>query len=226
MNKAICSEEAINQELRQHALELNDWEYRDHIRLLHEWRDRFNQQFDLDLRTPAIRIQQLSRNRFGTYHPGRNGFGLGHEITLNSRYLDRPLADQLRTLLHELIHEWQSLYGKSGLNNYHNRQFQQKASIYGLLVDSRGHNLGVEPGRFTRLLIEHGVDVSSLESPGEPGETPFKTLLGGGDSKLRKWSCGCTNVRCAVELAARCERCGNPFREAPPAWQGSTTFPV
>src|SRR5205823_2536444 len=112
MNKAVCIEESINQVLRQHALELTDWEYRDHIRLLHEWKDRFNQEFDLDLRTPAIRIEHISRGRLGTYQPGRNGFGLGHEITLNSRYVDRPLADQLSTLLHELIHEWQSLYGK------------------------------------------------------------------------------------------------------------------
>jgi SprT-like family protein len=219
MSQAIRTEETINKELKQHAAELNDWQYRDQVGRLHEWNERFNRVFDLGLQTPAIRIEPISARKFGTYHPGRNGFGLGHEITLNSRHLDRPLADQLRTLLHELIHQWQTLYGKSGKNNYHNRQFQQKAALYGVLVDNRGYNLGVEPGRFTTLLIEHGVDVSALDSPGSPGEPQrFTAPLVRGDSKQKKWACGCTNVRCAVELAARCERCGIRFREAAPAW--------
>jgi hypothetical protein len=219
MNQNIGTEE-INEELRQHAVELHDWEYREHIRLLHEWRERFNDVFDLGLRTPAIRIEQISHRRLGTYRYGRNGFGLGHEITINSLYLDRPLADQLSTLLHELFHEWQAVYGKPGKNNYHNRQFQQKAWLYGLVVNARGWHLRVEPGRFTKLLAQHGVDLSSLDAPSSSEQRPNVTrrLTRHGDSKLKKWSCGCTNVRCAVELAALCRRCGNLFQEAPPAW--------
>ena len=180
------------------------------------WGDRFNQVFRLGLRTPAIRLEPISRQRLGTYRYGRNGFGIRDEITLNSKYMDRPLAEQLATLLHELLHEWQSLYGKPGRRHYHNREFQQKACLYGLLVDARGHHLGIEAGRFTILLAQHGVDASVLPFP-DP-DTPTARRKRRGDSKLKKWTCGCTNVRCAVELAAHCERCGNRFQEAAPAW--------
>jgi hypothetical protein len=35
-------------------------------------------------------------------------------------------------------------------------------------------------------------------------------------NKQKKWTCGCTNVRCAVELDATCNKCGNHFKLAGP----------
>jgi hypothetical protein len=36
-----------------------------------------------------------------------------------------------------------------------------------------------------------------------------------GKSKLKKWSCGCTNIRVAVRsLEAKCLKCGNKFEIA------------
>jgi hypothetical protein len=36
-----------------------------------------------------------------------------------------------------------------------------------------------------------------------------------GKSKLKKWSCGCTNIRVAVkEFEAKCLKCGNVFELA------------
>jgi hypothetical protein len=43
-------------------------------------------------------------------------------------------------------------------------------------------------------------------------ETKPKQL--GGNSKMKKWSCGCTIVRCAVELVADCQQCDSPFELA------------
>jgi hypothetical protein len=208
--------EIINEELKEHAVGVDDWQYQEHIQLLYEWKERFNQVFDLGLHTPAIRLERTSVRRLGSYRHGRNGFGLLHEITLNTRYLDRPLADQLVTLLHELLHEWQVLYGKTGRGNYHNRQFRWKARLYGLLVDAHGRHLGVEPGRFTILLAQYGVDMATLRIAEEESSLAAQRLRG--DSKLRKWSCGCTNLRCAVELVARCLKCGNNFQEASSLW--------
>jgi hypothetical protein len=208
--------ELINDEVKQHVVIVDDWRYRQAVQVLHEWSERFNQEFDLGLPTPAIQLERLSSRCLGTYQPGRNGFGLHHEITINTRHLDRPLDTQLETLLHEMLHQWQALYGKSGRGNYHNREFRQKASLYGFIVDARGCHLGIEPGRFTILLAQYGVDMAALRVPEEEPVLAARTRRG--DSKLKKWSCGCTNVRCAVPLAARCLRCGNPFQEAAPAW--------
>jgi hypothetical protein len=215
MERRQAGSESINEELRHHAVGIDGWQYREHVQLFHEWATRFNQVFCLGLETPAIRIDRIPSRSFGTYRTGRNGLGLGHEVTLNIRHLDRPLADQLRTLLHELLHEWQFLYGRGGRRNYHNRQYRQKASLYGLIVDERGHNIGVEPGPFTTLLAQYGVDLAKTRAP---NEEPSLALAIRGDSKLKKWTCGCTNVRCAMELAARCERCGNVFQEGAPTW--------
>jgi len=98
--------------------------------------------------------------------------------------------------------------------NYHNRQFRNKALLYGLVVDERGYHVGIRPGFFTNLISQYGVGTASLKAP---AEHVFK-LGRRGHSKMRKWRCGCTNVRCAVQLAARCFKCGLEFKEAPPAW--------
>lgn len=39
-------------------------------------------------------------------------------------------------------------------------------------------------------------------------------------SRMKKWTCGCTIVRCAVALRAVCEKCGNRFQ-----WAEAEPFP-
>jgi len=204
----------INNVLKEYAISADDWRHHDLALLLHEWANRFNTEFDLGISTPAIKIDQVRVRKMGYYLPGRNGFGLYHEITINTKHLKRPLTDTLDTLLHELLHEWQEVHGKPGKGNYHNDQFRAKARSYGLLVSPRGMSMGVEPGPFTELLAQHGVDTSVLQLPqDEPA-----IIRARGVSKLKKWSCGCTNVRAAVELKAQCLKCGELFQKADPAW--------
>src|SRR6266478_1434512 len=95
------SGEPINAELKQHAVGANDWRYREIVQILHEWAGILNREFNLGLQIPAIRLDPIPIRDLGSYQPGRNGFGVRHEITLNTRHLDRPLAEQLETLLHE-----------------------------------------------------------------------------------------------------------------------------
>jgi hypothetical protein len=206
--------EPINERLREHALAVEDWPHREVVQLLHEWADRFNSTFNLGLPTAVMRIDR-TRGHLGQYRRGRNGFGMTHEITLALTHLHEPLFEQLATLLHEQLHAWQYLYGKPGSGNYHNRQFQNKARLYGLIVDDRGHHLGIEPGRFSSILMEHGVElqtsvVGDLQLLSRPHDHD--------KSKMRKWACGCTTVRCAVTLVAKCLKCGVVFEEAASAW--------
>ena len=211
LNCTSVSGEPINDHLKDHALHA-EWQYRDFLRVLHTWADTLIQEFNLGLQLPAIQVERIGIRRLGTYRYGRNGLGLQHEITLNAIHLDRPLAGVLTTLFHELLHEWQALFGKPGLTKYHNREFRQKAAFYGLIIDTRGYTV-VEAGRFTTLLGKHGVESKSLPSPKE-ARTPKLH----GRSKMQKYRCGCTTVRCAVDLNARCNKCDLDFEEAPPAW--------
>ena len=205
--------EAINLNLKDHAFQAANWKHHEVVKLLHDWSEIFNAEFHLGLPVPAIRLDAIARNRLGTYRRGRNGFGVEHEVTINSQHLCRPLASIFCTLFHELLHQWQLLYGKPGRGNYHNRQFQQKASLYGLIIDSRGRTL-VKPGNFTALLAKHGIDLAAL--PGSDEKTTATRPRG--NSKMRKFRCQCTTVRCAIELLAHCDQCGQQFLEAPPSW--------
>ena len=110
-------------------------------------------------------------------------------------------------MLHELFHGWQQAHGTPGRRNYHNHEFRNKALTYGLVVDERGCTRYLPDSPFVRLLRAYGVEVSPLRAATPPRERER------GESKLKKWSCGCTNVRCAVpDLRAVCLKCGQPFR--------------
>jgi hypothetical protein len=49
-----------------------------------------------------------------------------HEISLNPDGLDRKEVEWHSTLVHEMVHLWQSDFGKSSRNGYHNRQWAEK----------------------------------------------------------------------------------------------------
>lgn len=208
--------ESINDELKDYAIGATDWMYREEAAILHEWAERFNNSFRLDLETPVIAIGNLPVRTLGTYHPKRNAFGLKREIVLNALHVTRPLAEQLATLLHEMLHQWQEQWGKANekhQNGYHNHQFRFMAQRFGLIVDHRGRHLGIEPGPFTKILAEHGVDSGTLPVA---HERPVMAKRPRGNSKLKKWSCGCTNAWVAVEFHATCAKCGRRFIQSLP----------
>jgi SprT-like family protein len=206
--------EPINETLKEHALSVDDWPQRKAVAAFHEWASRFNREFHLDLELPVIGIDKLPIKTYGTYHPKRNGFGMRHEIVLNERHLERPLAQQLSVLLHEMVHQWQEQFGRAGKNGFHNLEFRVMAHKFGLVVDDRGHDLGVEPGLFTKLLAKHNIDFGALPIV---EDTPvFVANRPRGTSKSKKWSCHCTNVRCAVTLRAQCLKCGAVFEKVDP----------
>ncbi len=195
--------EPINDALKGHA-EKAPWNHAALARDLYTWAERFNVEFKLNVTAPAIAIDR-DRTRFlGTYREGRDGYGIRDRITMNTAYLDRPYWEVLRTLLHELLHQWQAVHGKTSRTAHHNREFREKARTLGLIVDAKGVT-SHEPGPFTALLDRHGVQVGGGEPVvAKPPQRP--------GSKLKKWSCGCTNVRVAVELSAVCRRCGKDFK--------------
>lgn len=61
---------------------------------------------------------------------------------------------------------------------------------------------------FKEFLKNNGVEVPHDAADIEPRERRVK-----GRSKQKKWSCGCTNIRCAVaDLHAQCLKCAHVFR--------------
>jgi hypothetical protein len=193
--------------LAQHQRK-ESWAGQDAIACLQAWTERFIAEFKLDIPEVVLCIDRLPSRRYGHFRGGHNGFGLKGEIAINARYLagQRQLWEVLGTLLHELLHAWQEVHGTPGKRNHHNAEFQAKARELGLVVDRRGVTGYAANSPFKELLRQCGVSVPDHEVVA-PKERPR------GESKLKKWSCGCTNVRVAVtDFRAMCLKCGNEFR--------------
>jgi hypothetical protein len=195
------------------------WGGQEMIANLQTWADRFIVEFKLDIGDIALCIDQLPSSRYGHFRHGHNGFGLRGEIAINSRYLTgkRQLWEVLGTLLHELLHAWQETHGRPGKRNHHNAELQAKARELGLIIDRRGVTGYAANSPFKSFLRQCGVSVPDYEVK-PPAARPR------GDSKLKKWSCGCTTPRVAVaDFQARCLKCGNEFKRdgAPAAAEGN-----
>jgi hypothetical protein len=183
-----------------------EWRYNALASEAHRWASIFNDEFQLEVPEVSLAFENLRRTRFGHFRYGHNGFGLKGEIAINAQHiLNREFWQTLGTLLHELLHAWQQAHGKPGKRNHHNKEFRARARGLGLIVDQRGHTSYEPNSAFTTLLKKHGVHVPPLVAP-----TSTKAVRG--ESKLKKWSCGCTNVRVAIsDFRARCLKCNGVF---------------
>jgi hypothetical protein len=195
----------INTALRAHQLERSE-----NLALLHTYLspiiDRF---YGGDLPLPALSFDYARPGNLGWYCD-EDGLALYHRININRLYADRPFAEVLRTLTHEVGHCWQHLSGKPSDPPYHNKQFQTKMLEIGIPCDSRGHSIGMQEP-FVRFLKELGVEAEPF---------PFKQVIpvkaGTSRSRLKPWSCGCTriwaSIRVAVDATCTKQGCGNPFQ--------------
>jgi hypothetical protein len=199
-------DESIYEALGKHQRE-EPWRERETMAFLQAWTGRLIVEFKLDIPHVALCVERLPANRYGHFRSGHNGFGLQGEIAINSRYLTgrRPAWEVLGTLAHELLHAWQQVHGKPGDRNHHNCEFRDKAEELGLLIDEKGITGYAAHSPFKELLQRFGVNVPFEEVVPQAGKPR-------GDSKQKKWTCGCTNVRVAVKtFKARCLLCGNEF---------------
>lgn len=184
------------------------WPGQELVTFLHTWFERFNTEFKLEIAEFALRLDYLHASCYGHFRYGHNGFGLKGEIALNRLYLvgNRPLCGILGTLLHEMLHAWQQEYGKPGKGNYHNAEFRNKARGLGLIIDADGVTSYATDSPFKELLASYGIEWSDEEARSGIERVP-------GKSKLKKWSCGCTNVRVGqAEFHALCLSCKRRFQ--------------
>ncbi|MFH1126557.1 MAG: SprT-like domain-containing protein [archaeon] len=199
--------EEINRNLREHESSVGDWYLKNAVKYLYRFFDLFNAQwFSGRLPQAVIAFKKTRVTSLGHYRFGRNEFGLKHEINMNSQYMERPFCQIVATLLHEMIHLEEDLLGmtpKKSSGNHHSKFFRDRAGLLGIPSDAKGYSLGMgEP--FTGFIQAHGVRIIEEKK----GERKFKK----GKSNLKKYSCGCTNVRVGKkEFSALCRLCGKEF---------------
>jgi hypothetical protein len=202
---------SVYEVLRDHQLATSE-----NLRLLHSFLPHINKRFyEGKLPLPALSWDISHPDNLGWYME-KDGLALNHRINLNSMHANRPLAEVLRTLAHELGHEWQYLYGKPPKknrynDNYHNIQFRKKMDAIGIPCNKRGVSVGMQEP-FVSFLKELGVAADSHPFRQEEDEEERPTKKG---SRLKPWSCGCTRIWASikVEVEATCTKkgCGNKF---------------
>ncbi|CAB1062156.1 hypothetical protein D1BOALGB6SA_6932 [Olavius sp. associated proteobacterium Delta 1] len=184
----------------------------DLVRNLQWWADCFNTALFKEQPAPVAGIffYKMKVTTFAQVLVERDGIELKEKIIINSVHLNRPMWHILTTLLHEMVHIWQACYGKPSGSWFHNREFQNKMLEFGIVCNCKGRHLGLSDP-FVFLLRKHGLCLELKKGAGEVFEIPWSPKPTG-KSKLKKWSCHCTNVRVAVkEFEAKCLRCGNRF---------------
>lgn len=200
----------IYDELALFQLE-DQWLLRDVLANLHFFKDRFVDEFKLNVTDVVISVDRISHWRLGQYRRGPNGLGLKGEITLSDRHVrDNHAPDRwwrvLGTLLHELLHAWQEAHGSPGRGNYHNTEFRNKSRRLGLLIATNGVTDYKPHSPFFAVIEKYGIHVPQLEQPVPPERKPSS-------AKLKLWTCGCpVRVRVAVSnFQDRCLVCGETF---------------
>jgi hypothetical protein len=138
------------------------------------------------------------------------------EINICAENLARGTDDIAETLIHEMVHYCNQLAGLKDCskNQYHNKHFRDRCLSVGLNCEKMGGRGWSETSPSPALLArvrEVALDAAAFaifrpeEERAKPG------------SKLKKWVCGCTIIRAAVEVRAVCLKCDKEFALAEPA---------
>ena len=134
------------------------------------------------------------------------------EINISAEYLTAGYETIMEVLIHEMAHAINSQNGIKDCSKtqYHNKHFKASAELAGLHVENGKKGWaytsiekgGIAEKALNEIDINRDVFIYQRKEQGSKVKAP---------TKMKKWSCGCTNVRCAVELNAYCQDCGIPF---------------
>jgi len=111
-----------------------------------------------------------------------------HEININPLHLYRDSDMEVaQTLVHEMCHLWQFVFGKPSRKGYHNKEFAFKMKAVGLMPSSTGQEGGKETGQnMSDYPIEDGVFMKAFNKMPKKLLFPFKSneahVSGGGVS--------------------------------------------
>jgi hypothetical protein len=169
--------------------------------------------FQLNSVKPIITIQSKGRQKttLGWYWEKKwqhNKKEVG-EINICAESLNK---NPIETLVHEMAHYSNSCEDIKDCNahQYHNKNFKTKAESYGLNVEKDGRHgwsLTTISSTLKAILKEIKVDYKVFKIYRK------LNLSVVAPTKMKKYSCGCTTVRCATKLEAKCLICNKEFEE-------------
>jgi len=179
-------------------------------------REIFKKVYRAPLPKSVMVIDEMLKYTLGTYRP-RTAIGFSNQITLNVN-ITGNYTMLSAVIFHEMVHEYLDIYDPlpARTKSYHCNRFKKLSEPYSP-TDKEGRFKGITQLFFNmiqksgllnqtdnRLIINSKELEKLLLNPKPPKEKKQKT-------KNKKWSCKCTNIRCAVFLDATCDKCGQKF---------------
>lgn len=140
-----------------------------------------------------------------------------HEINLGAEALDRPIANTIATLVHEMVHYYCHLNGiqdTSRGNTYHNKRFRDEAEKRGLLIDydpKIGWSITQPaPALKSFCTAQHWRNKLTIVRCGGMGSNDPKPKK---PSSTRKYICPCCgqSVRATKDVNLICADCAAPM---------------
>jgi hypothetical protein len=175
---------------------------------------KFRVLFKRKMPLPVITIQTRGRRAaLGWYAHQRwqNGKPEGaSKINICAEHLARPTLDIAEVLLHEMVHYANALDGIEDCspNQYHRKSFKTRCDAIGLCCEKEGCHGWARTSLTPELASRAeavGIDAEAFSLFRKPRH---QAKVG---SRMKKWCCSCTTIRCATELDATCRKCGQSF---------------
>ncbi len=180
--------------------------------------------FESSLSRPIITIQTSPKayGHFTTAEVWRNDVSKKtyHEINLSAESLNRPIANTIATLIHEMVHYYckvNDIQDTSRGNTYHNKRFKEEAEKRGLLIDydpKIGWSITQpSPALKSFCTRQKWRNKLVLSRAGEFGGTDPKPKK---PSSTRKYVCPCCgqSIRATREVNIMCMDCKEQMKVA------------
>ncbi|HEY1490481.1 MAG TPA: SprT-like domain-containing protein [Verrucomicrobiae bacterium] len=157
-----------------------------------------------------ITYQRKARSRgfFGAdrFNVRERGFGIQgrHEIALNpDGFIGRSDEEILSTLVHEMVHLWQHLFGTPARRGYHDREWAAKMKLLGLQPSSTGKPGGKETGaHMTHYVVPDGAFQKAFQQLSKSGwKLRLESAIGEPNAKIAK-------VKDSSKTPFTCPTCG------------------
>ncbi len=113
--------------------------------------DFFNRELFEEKLPGCIITVQREKKTMGYFSADRWANAKGaktHEIAINPAYFaGHKFIEILQTLVHEMCHMWQHIYGKPSRTGYHNKEWSDKMVSFGLIPTHNGRKDGKRTGQ-------------------------------------------------------------------------------
>jgi hypothetical protein len=175
--------------------------------------DSLADKFNLKSDRPIITIQSKGKQKIlgwfwqEKWTKGETNVG---EINICAEALNK---NPVETLVHEMVHHANHIDNIKDCNGhgYHNKNFKERAELYGLNVNKDGRHgwscTSIAP-KLDSILKDIKIDYKVFELYRKENIT-IKA-----PTKMIKYICKCTTIRCATSLKAKCLVCNEEFKES------------